>query len=66
MEKGGKNVTLDLVERVASVLQTDPAALFGLDELENRYMQAFKAASSERQRAVLLLLEGDDSPPQKK
>ena len=61
IEKGG-NYTLELAGRIASALNVPPVELFGVSELESRYLSAMRAASPERQRAVLLLLEGEDEP----
>lgn len=59
IEKGG-NYTLALAERIATVLRVAPVELFGVSELEQRYLSALRAASPEKQRAILLLLEGSD------
>ena len=59
LERGKGNATLDLVARIAHALDVSPVELFGLEEAEQRYLSAFKAASPAKQRAVLLLLEGD-------
>lgn len=59
MEKGDKNATLDMVERIAKVLKVEPWELFGIDDLRQRYLDALSRASEDKKRAVLLLLEGD-------
>jgi len=65
IEKGGKNVTLDLAGRIAAALNVPVVDLFGVSEIEQRYLNAFRAASPARQRAVLVLLEGDsESAPE--
>lgn len=59
IERGG-NYTMEIANRIARVLRVDPVELFGVEELEQRYLHALRNASPERRNAVLLLLEGDD------
>lgn len=63
IEKGKANATLRLAEKIADVLEVEPVELFGLAELQQRYMMAFNNASPIKQRAVLALLEEDDASP---
>jgi len=58
MERGGGNATLDLVARIARALDVAPVELFSYSEAEQRYLEAFRSASPEKQRAVLVLLQG--------
>jgi putative transcriptional regulator len=60
LERGDKNVTLDLAERIARVLKVEPWELFGMDDLRQRYLEALAKATPARREAILLLLEGDD------
>jgi transcriptional regulator with XRE-family HTH domain len=60
LERGDKNVTLDLIERIARVLGVAPWELFGIDELRQRYLSALERASPAKRQAVLMLLEGDE------
>lgn len=64
LERGDKNATLDLIERVAHVLGVAPWELFGIDEMHQRLMEAIRGANPSKRQAVLLLLEGLDEPPQ--
>ncbi|MFC4668167.1 helix-turn-helix transcriptional regulator [Seohaeicola nanhaiensis] len=59
IEKGVNNPSLDVAKRIAEALEVSPVELFGLPELEQRLLQAFREASPERQAALLTLL-GDD------
>ena len=61
IEAGG-NYTLSLADRIATALRVSAVELFGVSELEQRYLDALRNASDERRRAVLLLLEGDGAP----
>lgn len=58
MERGEGNATLDLVARIARALDVAPVELFSYSEAEQRYLEAFRNASPEKQRAVLVLLQG--------
>ena len=59
IEKGVNNPSLAVAKRIAEALGVSPVELFGLPELEQRLLQAFREASPERQAALLTLL-GDD------
>lgn len=59
VEKGA-NVSLLVAERIARVLGVDPVELFGINELEQRYLDAMRRASPARRQAVLLLLENEE------
>lgn len=59
LERGSGNPTLTLIARIARALDVAPVELFSYTEAEQRYLEAFKSASPEKQRAVLVLLQGD-------
>lgn len=59
IENGG-NYTYELATRIAAALGVSPVELIGASDLEQRYLAALRNASPAKQRAVLLLLEGDD------
>ena len=60
LERGDKNVTLDLIERIAGRLGVEPWELFGIDAVRQRYLDALARAPASKRDAVLLLLEGDE------
>lgn len=62
LEKGDKNVTLDLIERIARVLGVEPWQLLGVGELRQRYLEAMDRATPAKRQAVLLLLSGENEP----
>ena len=58
LERGTGNATMDLIARIAKALDVAPVELFSYSEAEQRYLEAFRGASPEKQRAVLVLLQG--------
>ena len=60
LETGGKNVTLSQIEDIAAALNCEAWELFGISELNQRYLEALNQASPEKRAAVLLLLKSDD------
>lgn len=59
IEKGVNNPSLDVAERIAVALEVNAVELFGLPELEQTVLQAFREASPERRAALLTLLASD-------
>ena len=60
LERGGKNVTLEMIERIARRLDVEPWELFGIDGVRQRYLEALSRAPAAKREAVLLLLEGSE------
>lgn len=58
IEKGEANPTLELIEALAEALQTTPAALFGLPELQQRAVDAFQSIDPSMREHAIAVLEG--------
>lgn len=59
IESGTNNPSLAVADQIAKALSVSTVELFGIPELEQRFLEAFRAASPERRAALLTLLEGD-------
>tara|TARA_B100001765_G_C19445083_1_gene311901 strand:+ start:75 stop:686 length:612 start_codon:yes stop_codon:yes gene_type:complete len=59
IESGTNNPSLDTADKIAAALQVSTVELFGLPELEQRFLEAFRSATPERRAALLTLLESD-------
>lgn len=59
IEKGVNNPSFDVADRIAQALGVNVVELFGLPELEQTVLQAFREASPERRAALLTLLTSD-------
>lgn len=59
IEKGVNHPSLDVVIKIADVLDVTEVELFGLPEMEQKVLQAFREASPERRAALLTLLSDD-------
>ncbi|MDG4650086.1 helix-turn-helix transcriptional regulator [Roseibacterium sp. SDUM158017] len=59
IEKGVNNPSLAVASKIADALNVSVVELFGLPELEQRFLQAFREASPRRRAALLDLLEED-------
>ncbi|QFT47833.1 Antitoxin PezA [Roseivivax sp. THAF40] len=59
IEKGVNNPSIAVAHSIADALGINVVELFGLPELESRVLDSFRAASPERQAALLTLLEAD-------
>lgn len=57
IEKGSANVTLDMIQRLASALDVSPAELFELDELQRRVLEAMNAIDPAKRDAAIVVLE---------
>lgn len=54
----GYNYTHDMITRIAEALKVEPAELFGLTELQERVIQAFRSIEDpEKQQAAIVVLE---------
>jgi transcriptional regulator with XRE-family HTH domain len=62
LEKGEKNVTLDMLESIARALRVEPWELFGIDDFRQRFLDALSRAPESKRQAVLLLLEESAAP----
>lgn len=59
IESGANNASLAAANAIANALGVSPVELFGLPEVEQRLLDAFRSASDERRLALLTLLETD-------
>ena len=59
IESGTNNPSLAVADDIARAVGVSPVELFGLPELEQRFLDAFRSASDERRAALLTLLESD-------
>ncbi|MBE9635759.1 helix-turn-helix domain-containing protein [Salipiger mangrovisoli] len=57
IESGTNNPSLAVADQIAKALNVSTVELFGIPELEQRFLEAFRSASPERQAALLTLLE---------
>ena len=57
IESGANNASLAAANAIAAALNVSPVELFGLPEIEQRLLEAFRSASDERRVALLTLLE---------
>lgn len=61
IESGTNNPSLSVADQIAEALGVSTVELFGIPELEQRFLEAFRAATPERRAALLTLLENDPS-----
>ena len=61
IESGTNNPSLAVADEIAQALGVSTVELFGIPELEQRFLEAFRAATPERRAALLTLLENDQS-----
>lgn len=59
IENGVNNPSMAVAEEIAKALNVSVVELFGLPELELRFLEAFRAASDQRRAALLTILEND-------
>jgi len=59
IESGTNNPSLAVADQIATALKVSTVELFGIPELEQRFLEAFRAATPERRAALLTLLERD-------
>ncbi|WP_158217893.1 helix-turn-helix transcriptional regulator [Marinibacterium profundimaris] len=59
IESGTNNPSLSVADKIANALNVSTVELFGVPELEQRLLEAFRSASPERRAALLTLLESD-------
>ncbi|HBT01625.1 MAG TPA: hypothetical protein DEB47_17615 [Citreicella sp.] len=59
IESGTNNPSLAVADQIAAALKVSTVELFGIPELEQRFLEAFRAATPERRAALLTLLEND-------
>jgi len=57
IEKGQANPTLDLIEAIAQALDTSPASVFGLPELQQRALDAIERLDPDIRASALAVLE---------
>jgi len=57
IEKGDANPTLDMIEAIADALETSPASVFGLPELQQRAIHALERIDPSIQPSALIVLE---------
>jgi len=61
IEKNVNNPSMAVAQAIADALGVNVVELFGLPELEQTFLERFRAASPERQAALLTLLGDDQS-----
>ena len=57
IEKGQANPTLDMIEAIAQALDTSPASVFGLPELQQKALNALERIDPDLLPAALVVLE---------
>lgn len=57
IEKGQANPTLDMIEAIAAALDTSPASVFGLPELQQRALNALDRIDPDLLPSALTVLE---------
>lgn len=62
IEKGSANVTLDMIQRLATALDVSPAELFEMRDLQRRVLEAVNAIDPGKRDAALVVLEAMAQP----
>lgn len=62
VERGEMNVTLEVIDAIATALNVQPVQLFDLPELQARALAAINAIDPERRAAALVVLEAMAKP----